>query len=94
MTRNSVIIGLSWALIVVEASDRGGTLAAGTKALQMNRRVFTMEFAQNPRGNADMVRHGAIPIPSRARLLELLAQLADTSGGNQLSMRARPSGST
>lgn len=86
MTRNGVIIGLSLALVVVEASDRGGTLAAGTKALQMNRQVFTMEFAQNPRGNADLVRHGAIPIPSRARLLEVLAQLADTPDGNQLSL--------
>jgi DNA processing protein len=86
MTRNSVIIGLSLALVVVEASDRGGTLAAGTKALQMNRQVFALEFAKNPQGNADLVRHGAIPIPSRARLLEMLTRLADTPGGNQLSL--------
>lgn len=86
MTRNNVIIGLSLALIVVEAGDKGGTLAAGTKALQMNRRVFALEFAQTPRGNADLVRHGAVPISSRAHLCKMLDRLADTPDGNQLSM--------
>jgi DNA processing protein len=86
MTRNNVIIGLSLALIVVEAGDKGGTLAAGTKALQMNRRVFTLEFAQTPRGNADLVRHGAVPISSRAHLFKMLDRLADAPDGNQLSM--------
>ena len=44
MTRNNVIIGLSLALIVVEASEKGGTLAAGTKALQLNKPVLALEF--------------------------------------------------
>lgn len=86
MTRNNVIIGLSLALIVVEASDRGGTLAAGAKALQMNRQVFALELAQNPRGNADLVRRGAIPVPGRAHLMRMLARLADTPSGNQLPL--------
>ena len=86
MARNNVIIGLSLALVVVEAGDKGGTLAAGTKALQMNRRVFALEFRQNPRGNADLVRNGAVPISSRAHLLEVLDRLDSTPNSNQLSI--------
>lgn len=86
MTRNNVIIGLSLALIVVEASEKGGTLAAGTKALQLNKAVFALEFAMNPRGNAELIRHGAISIRSRAELRARLMEIAESPQGNQLSM--------
>jgi len=86
MTRNNVIIGLSLALVVVEASDKGGTLAAGTRGLQMNRRVFALEFAHNPRGNAELIRHGAISVQNRVELRKRLAQMADAPQGNQLSI--------
>lgn len=68
MTRNNVIIGLSLALIVIEASDKGGTLAAGAQALKLNRRVLALEFTENPRGNAELIRRGAISVPNRAEL--------------------------
>ncbi len=89
MTRNNVIIGLSLGLIVVEAGIKGGTLAAGSRALQMNRRVFALEFGQNPPGNAELIRHGAVPVQSRAELRKRLAEMADTSTieeHSQLSM--------
>jgi DNA processing protein len=86
MARNKVIIGLSLALVVVEASDKGGTLAAGTKALQLNKPVFALEFAVNPRGNAELIRHGAISIRSRVELRAQLVEVVQTSQGNQLSM--------
>jgi DNA processing protein len=86
MTRNNVIIGLSLALIVIEASDKGGTLAAGTRALQLNRRVMALEFTENPRGNAELIRRGAISVPNRAELRLRLAQITEDSQGNQLSI--------
>ena len=48
MARNNMIIGLSLALVVVEASEKGGTLSAGTKALRLNKPVLALEFAINP----------------------------------------------
>lgn len=86
MARNNVIIGLSLALVVVEASEKGGTLAAGTKALQLNKPVLTLEFAMNPHGNAELIRHGAISIRNRAELRAQLMEVAKNPQGNQLSM--------
>jgi len=84
MTRNAVIIGLSLALVVVEASEKGGTLAAGTTALDLNRRVITLEFARTPPGNSVLLRRGAIPVSNRAELSDCLAQVVSNPGGNQL----------
>jgi DNA processing protein len=86
MARNNVIIGLSLALVVVEASDKGGTLAAGTKAIRLNKPVFALEFATNPRGNAELIRHGAISIRNRAELRTRLAEVIKNPQGSQLSM--------
>jgi DNA processing protein len=86
MARNNVIIGLSLALVVVEASEKGGTLAAGTKALQLNKPVLTLEFAMNPHGNAELIRHGAISIRNRTELRARLIEVAKNPQGNQLSM--------
>ena len=86
MARNNVIIGLSLALVVVEASEKGGTLAAGTKALQLNKPVLTLEFAMNPHGNAELIRHGAISIRNRAELRAQLMEVAKNPQGNQLSI--------
>lgn len=84
MTRNGVIIGLSLALIVVEASEKGGTLSAGTTALDLNRRVITLEFAQTPPGNSVLLRRGAVPAHNRVELSNRLAQVLSNPGGNQL----------
>jgi DNA processing protein len=86
MTRNNVIIGLSLALIVIEASDKGGTLSAGRRALELNRRVLTLELTEKPRGNAELIRRGAISVPNRSELSLRLAQITEDSEGTQLSM--------
>jgi DNA processing protein len=86
MTRNNVIVGLSLSLLVVEAGEKGGTLAAGTKALRLNKPVLALEFAETPRGNAALIHNGAMPVHSRAELRDLLAEAARDRQGNQLSM--------
>jgi DNA processing protein len=75
MTRNSVIIGLSMALIVVEAGDRGGTLAAGKKALKLGRRVLALEFGATPVGNKILLNEGAISVTSCDELATFINEL-------------------
>ncbi len=60
MTRNSVIIGISLALVAVEAGETGGTLAAGKRALELGRPVITIEFTRTSRGNSTLVDNGAV----------------------------------
>jgi DNA processing protein len=86
MTRNNVIIGLGIALLVVEAGETGGTLAAGMSALDANRRVIALEFSNVPRGNALLLDRGAIPVRSRSQLSDVLRELDRDGGGNQLSI--------
>jgi DNA processing protein len=87
MARNSVIFGLGMALVVVEAGEKGGTLGAGMRALEANRPVVALEFAEvPPRGNVLLLRRGAISVRSRSQLTERLRELAeDLDGSNQLS---------
>jgi DNA processing protein len=62
MERNDVIIALSRALIVVEAGETGGTLAAGLRALQVGRPLFVAEYDNIETvapGNAQLLGKGA-----------------------------------
>jgi DNA processing protein len=86
MARNSVILGLGMALIVVEAGEKGGTLNAGMRALEVNRPVVALEFSEVPSGNAFLLRRGAIPARSRSELsAKLKALIEQLDGSNQLS---------
>jgi DNA processing protein len=75
MTRNNVIIGLSLALVVVEAGEAGGTLAAGKRALELGRRVITLEFARTPRGNSMLVERGAVAARDKMELGSFLHEI-------------------
>ena len=76
MNRNGVIMGLSLGLVVIEAGDTGGTLAAGLQALDERRPVLALEFSQDmPQGNKILIRQGAIPVRGREQLRERLRQL-------------------
>lgn len=60
MTRNALIAGMATALVVIEAGDRGGTLAAGVTALKLGRPVIALEFGiGTPAGNAILIQKGA-----------------------------------
>lgn len=75
MTRNNVIIGLSLALVVVEAGEAGGTLAAGKRALELGRRVIALEFARTPRGNSMLVERGAVAARDKTELGSFLNEI-------------------
>lgn len=75
MARNSVIIGLSSALVVVEAGETGGTLAAGSRALKLGQRVLALEFSSTPPGNRFLLNEGAVSVRGRAELGEFIHDL-------------------
>jgi DNA processing protein len=87
MTRNSVIIGLSLGLVVIEAREIGGTLAAGLRALDEKRPVLALEFRKDmPQGNKILLDQGAIPVRSRSELRERLQQLRSGTHPGQLTL--------
>jgi DNA processing protein len=75
MTRNNIIIGLSIALVVVEAGETGGTLAAGKRALKLGRPVIALEFARTPRGNLILVESGAVAARDKIELGSFLHEI-------------------
>lgn len=59
--RNSVVLGLSDAVLVVESGTDGGTFAAGEEALKKGRPLFVVDFADPPpsaAGNAILIGRG------------------------------------
>jgi DNA processing protein len=85
MARNAVISGLSQALVVVEAGETGGTLAAGLHALERGQPVIALQFDEEPAGNRILLEKGALPVRSRQELAERLADLP-AAGPDQLSL--------
>lgn len=85
MTRNAVISGLSRALLVVEAGETGGTLAAGLHALDRQQPVIVLQLSETPAGNRILLEKGAILVRSRQELEARLADLPAT-GSAQLSL--------
>ena len=62
MNRNNTIIGLSDAMVVVEAGLTGGSLDAGSKALQDHKPLFVPRYADYPTsalGNPLLLEKGA-----------------------------------
>jgi DNA processing protein len=65
MDRNKVIVGLSRAVIVLEARDKGGTLNAGYCALQMRKPLFVAMYEDmngERVGNQMLLEQGAVPL--------------------------------
>ena len=62
MERNDVIIALSRVMIVVEAGETGGTLAAGLRTLQIGKSLFVADYENVEEvapGNAQLLGRGA-----------------------------------
>lgn len=85
MARNAVICGLSKALVVVEAGETGGTLAAGLHALERDQPVLTLELFGAPPGNQVLVSRGATAVRDREQLEGALFNLP-SNGSPQLTL--------
>ncbi|MGI1846258.1 DNA-processing protein DprA [Rhodococcus ruber] len=78
MARNRVVVGLGRALVVVEAGDKGGSLAAGREALRRGRSVLVPTHGSDtPRGNLTLIDEGARAVRSRDEFHEILETLQD-----------------
>lgn len=87
MSRNNVIIGLSLGLVVIEAGETGGTLAAGMQALKERRPVIALEFRHDiPPGNKLLLDHGAIAVRSREQLRARIEQILADNYPGQLTL--------
>lgn len=73
--RNRIMAGLSNATLIVEASEKSGTLITARLALEYGREVCTVPgsiFSKQSAGPHSLIRDGATPITSSADLLEAL----------------------
>ncbi|MDA0245129.1 MAG: DNA-processing protein DprA [Chloroflexi bacterium] len=97
MQRNKTIVGLSSAMILIEARSSGGSLDAGKQALAMNRKLYVPIYEGMPdfaEGNDILLNRGAIPLRKskdngRANLSEIISRLVTTEQNqqsNQLSL--------
>src|SRR5262249_37149612 len=65
MQRNRTIIGLSRAMILIEARATGGSISAGRDALAARVPLFAAEYDGMPEtavGNRELIAHGATPL--------------------------------
>ncbi|WP_244601791.1 DNA-processing protein DprA [Mycobacterium pseudokansasii] len=85
MARNTVIAGFSQALVVVEAGETGGTLAAGQYALERGQTVLALQLFDAAPGNKLLIAHGAKVIRSRHHL-EIALDYLNGHGPKQLSL--------
>jgi DNA processing protein len=70
MQRNSTIIALSNAMILIEAGERGGSIDAGYKTLKMGKNLFTPIYEGMPKeaiGNQILLNKGATKLMKRKK---------------------------
>ena len=74
MKRNSIIIGLSKAMILVESGISGGTFAAGQESLQRGQPLFVIDYAKpevSAEANPYFIGRGGQPIRRKNNLPNL-----------------------
>ena len=80
MIRNKIICGLSEALIVVEAGEKGGTLEAGRECIRQGKCTLVVEDKAEPQntapGNRMLIRAGGHPLRSTEELKAVLTDIA------------------
>ena len=98
MKRNSVIIGLSKAMILVESGKKGGTFAAGEEALRRSQPLFVIDYAKpevSAEANPYFIARGGNPIRGKNGIpnLEKVFQEVENNipiGATQLTLNLNP----
>ena len=71
--RNRLMAGLSHAVLIIEATEKSGTLITARLALDYNREVFSVPGAitsPNSIGSNELIRQGATPVSESKHILE------------------------
>ena len=79
MTRNAIICGLSEALVVVEARENGGTIAAGRECIKQGKPLYVLERSVPEKrvpGNEILIREGGVPLTDETSLRNALLSLS------------------
>jgi DNA protecting protein DprA len=95
MKRNSTIIGLSDAMILVESGLSGGTFAAGEETLKRNRPLFVIEYATpdpSAEANPHFIEKGGSPIRGRKDGTPSLEKVKETIRAESWKTTATESG--
>lgn len=80
MRRNELILGLSKAMIVIEAGLTGGSLAAGESSLSYGEPLYVVEYKSVPQtalGNEVLLKKGASPIRTSDEGAPMLTSLLE-----------------
>lgn len=80
--RNRIMAGLSHATLVIESTEKSGTLITSRLATEYNRDVLTVPssiFSPSSRGNHMLLRLGATPITSSEDILDALDIASESS---------------
>ncbi|MBM4087231.1 MAG: DNA-processing protein DprA, partial [Planctomycetes bacterium] len=80
MARDRITSGLSLGVLVVEAAEESGSLDTAKRGERQGRLVLAVDWkgeSDARRGNAQLLRHGAIPVPCAvsASVKEILGRL-------------------
>lgn len=73
MARNAIIYGIPDLLLVIEAGEKGGTLAAGEAAIRRGKPVIAVDFGDDtPTGNRVLIGQGALAVRTPPQLREAI----------------------
>jgi len=91
MERNKLIVGLSLALFVIEAKDKGGTIHAAEESQRQGKPVYAVAFKNGGpgrEGNQELIDRYALPVATIKQLKDALDAVLSGSGQRtgQLSM--------
>lgn len=87
--RNRIISGLSEAVIVVEASERSGSLITATYALDQGRDVFSVPgsiLSETSKGTNKLIKEGAFPLTSVQDICDLLNIEYNSNKGDKIKL--------
>ncbi|OGD67411.1 DNA protecting protein DprA [Candidatus Campbellbacteria bacterium RIFOXYC2_FULL_35_25] len=88
--RNRIMAGLSDVILIIEASEKSGTLITARMGVDYNKEVCAVPasiFSNGAKGSNKLLSQGATPITSSEDLLDLLGfQTKDDSGQKKLEL--------